>query len=176
MLDSSIRSKKFKNFEIIQEIKQYLRIKAPCLYEDPERARIFEMLLCKRNAIKSAKVSSNSTSVDIQFDSEKLSLEKLFILLDTILSNIGCKVSNSFQNIKPGVVSSTLPKLVSSFLINGMKCESCAVSLEIAMNRHPKINDAHVDFKSAILKIHGDFSHHEIVNLVRDTGFEPITL
>ena len=175
MLDSAISCKNFNNFEIIQEIQQLLCIKAPCLYQEPERARIFEMLLCKRDAIKSAKASPAAASVAIQFDSEKLPLEKLFILLDTLLANIGRKVSNTWYQMKSGAVNSTLPEFVTSFLINGMKCESCAVALEMAINRHPKINGASVDFKSAILKVHGNFSHQEIVNLVRNTGFEPIT-
>ncbi|MFW5443500.1 MAG: heavy-metal-associated domain-containing protein [Methylococcaceae bacterium] len=173
-MNNTISSNKFIHFEIIQEIKQQLCIKAPCLYQEPERARIFEMLLCKRDAIKSAKASPTAASVDIQFDSEKLSLEKLFILLDTILSNIRRKVSNTIQ--KAEEVISTQHGLESAFLITGMKCESCAISLEMAINRHPKINRARVDYKTATLKVRGIFSQQEIVKLVRDTGFEPVVL
>ena len=175
MLISAINSKRFNNFEIIQEIQQHLCIKAPCLYQDPERARIFEMLLCKRDEIKSAKASPTAASVAIQFDSEKLPLEKLFILLDTILANIGRKVSSTLQQIKSRTVNSIQPKSVSHFLIKGMKCESCAISLEMVINRHPEVNGACIDFKSATLKLHGNFLHQEIVKLVRATGFELIT-
>lgn len=70
MLVGAINNKQFNNFEIIQNIKQQLCIKAPCLYLEPERARIFEMLLCKREAITSAKVSPDAASAAIQFDAE----------------------------------------------------------------------------------------------------------
>ena len=174
MLDSVINSSRFNNFEIVQEIKHQLCIKAPCLYKEPERARIFEMLLCKRDAIKSAKASPAAASVAIQFDPEKLPLEKLFILLDTILENIGCKVSNTLKQMKSVALNSTQSKVVSSFLINGMKCVSCAISIEMTMNRNPEINRACVDFNSSTLKVEGNISNQEVVNLVHNMGFELI--
>jgi copper chaperone CopZ len=174
MLDSVISSKKFNNFEIIQNIKQQLFIKAPCLYHEPERARIFEMILCKRDAITSAKASPDVASVAIQFDSEKLSLENLFILLDSILANIGFKLTNTLQQLKAVTANSTQTEVVSSFLIKGMQCESCAVSLEMAVNRHPKIDRACVDYNSTLLEVQGAFSNQEIITLVADMGFESI--
>jgi len=174
MLDNVISSRKFNNFEIIQNVKQQLCIKAPCLYHEPERARIFEMILCKRDAITSAKASPNVASVAIQFDSEKLSLENLFILLDSILANIGSKVTNTLKQWTSGTVHATPPKLVSNFLVKGMKCESCAVSIEMVVNRYPKITRASVDYNSSILKVYGDFSNQEIVTLVCNMGFESI--
>jgi copper chaperone CopZ len=172
MLVGAINNKQFNNFEIIQNIKQQLCIKVPCLYREPERARIFEMLLCKREAITSAKVSPDAASAAIQFDAKKLPLENLFLLLDSLLENIGYKVNTTLQQIKSGVTTPTFSKYKSSFLINGLKCESCAISLEMAINRHPTINKAHVDFESTTLKIQGNFSDQEIINLVNDAGFE----
>ena len=52
MLDSAISCKNFNNFEIIQEIQQMLCIKAPCLYQEPERAQVFEMLLSQVSGFK----------------------------------------------------------------------------------------------------------------------------
>ena len=175
MLDSVITSKRFKNFEIIQAIKQKLFIKAPCLNQEPELTRIFEMLLCKRKAIRSATASPTADSVTIQFDAKKLPLEKLFILLDNILANIKCKASNSICTTKTKAVNPAQAELTSSFFINGMKCESCALALEMAIRRYPKVDKALVDYKSSILKVYGQVSHKEIANLVRITGFEPIT-
>ena len=174
MFDSAISSQKFRNFEIIQQLKQQISVKAPCLYQDPERARILEMLLCKSDAVESAQASPTAASVAIQFDPVKLPLEKLFILLDSLLANIGCKVSNTLQQMKSRLVNSTQPESVSSFLINGMKCESCAVSLEMILNRHLEINEARVDFKSASLRVRGQLSPQKIVELVRGTGFDPV--
>ena len=175
MLDSAISSQKFNNFEIIQQLKQQICIKAPCLYQDPERARILEVLICKSDAVQSAKASPAAASVAIQFDPVKLSLEKLFILLDSILANISRKVSNTLQKMKSCLVNSTQPESFSSFLIDGMKCESCALSLEMILNRHPEINEARVDYKSALLRVRGQLSPQKIVELVLETGFEPVT-
>jgi len=175
MLDSVIDSKSFNNFEIIEAIKQQLFIKAPCLNQEPELTRIFEMLLCKREAISFAKASPSADSITIQFDSKKLPLEKLFILLDTILANIKCKASNSICTKKTKAVNPAETESTSNFFIHGMKCESCALSLEMVISRYPKVDKAFVDFKSSILKVYGDVSHQEIVSLIRVTGFDPIT-
>lgn len=174
MLIGTITNKQFNNFEIVQNIKQQLYIKAPCLHHDPERARIFEMLLCKREAITSAQASSDAGSVAIQFDAEKLPLENLFILLDSILANITHKVNKALQQINLGSASPSASQHISVFLIKGLKCESCAVSLEMLINRHLKTNQAQVDFKHATVKVKGKFSEHEIINLVGNAGFELI--
>jgi len=172
MLVSAINNKKFNNFEIIQNIKQKLCIKAPCLHHEPERARIFEMLLCKRKAITSAKASADAASVAIQFDAEALPLENLFIILDAILANIGQKVNSTIQLIKLGNPLPKASKCKSVFVIDGLKCESCAISLEMAINRYPKITRAQVDFDSATLKAQGNFTDQEIINLIHNAGFK----
>ncbi len=174
MLNQTINTKNFNNFEIIQTLKQQLLIKAPCLYNQPERARILEMILCKRDSVESAKASTDLASVSIHYNPSKLSLDQLFTLLENILENIRNTLNHTMGQVKSSLVNSTLPELASSYLINGLKCELCAMSLEMAINKHPSIIKAHVDFKSTVLKVKGKLSEQEIIKLIRGIGFEPV--
>lgn len=172
-LNNELCTQQFNNFEVIQQFGQQLQIKAPCLYQEPERARIFEMLLCKRDAVQSAKASPSISSISIHFDPKALPLEKLCILLDTLLSNIGYKVSHSLQQIKSHI-SSSCSKSASHFILKGLKCPSCAISLEMTLNRHIDIDKAIVDYKSTTLTVHGKLSSTIVCNLVQNAGFEAL--
>lgn len=166
----------FENFDIVYQLKQQIRIKAPSLHQNPERAHILKALLCKRAAVESAQVFPDMASVAIYFDPVQLPIEKLFILLDMLLTNIGGKVSGTLPNMKPRVVDTAIPEWQIDLTIQGMSCHSCAISLQMSLQREPRICEAKVDFPTKKAQVKGNLSPQDTVEIVRTQGFEAIII
>jgi P-type Cu+ transporter len=62
----------FKHFTLVHHTKRRVRIIAPSLYKDQERAYVLEILLCKREGIETVKIVPAIASVTIHFDPEYL--------------------------------------------------------------------------------------------------------
>ena len=160
------------HFEIIRQLKREVLIKAPCLYQDPERAKILEIILCKRDAVLSAQAVPGMASLAIQFDPVKLPLKNLFELLDTLLANIGSKVRETVQQLYPHRSMRTAGREnIFKLKISGMSCDCCAVSLEMNLKRESSIRAINVDFTSATARIIGDLTPQEALEQVQRYGF-----
>jgi copper chaperone CopZ len=172
MAITSQRTSEFNNFEIINLYKCEVQVKAPRLYHDPHRAKILEVLLRKQDAIISVQITSDLASVAIQFDPVKLPQKSLFLLLDTLLDNIGNKVSKTFQKINPYRSAETIEQeVVLKLKINGMSCECCALSLEMNLKKEAEIQTVAVDFASATAIISGNISNHDAVKKIKSHGY-----
>ena len=65
------QTEEFKQFTIAHQLKRRIRIIAPSLYRDKERAHILQILLLKREAIEHVKIVAAINSVTIQFDPQQ---------------------------------------------------------------------------------------------------------
>jgi len=86
-----------KNFKLVHELKNRIRITVPILEKDPERTYIFEIILKKRPEIKSIQSVPEIGSVTLYFDHKALPIGNLLTLLDMVLGNIGKKKNNPSQ-------------------------------------------------------------------------------
>ena len=166
----------YTNFEIVYQLQNQVRIKAPCLFQDPERAYILETLLRNREAIEMAQAVPEMASVAILFDPVKLPPENLLILLDNMLSNIGSKTREKIQQMHTCSIDMSNPETKLNFVVKGLSCASCALYLEMVLKRNACVNQATVDFASATARIQGHLTQEEIKAVVKSHGFELVLI
>ncbi len=166
MTDSS----QTKNFKLVHELKNRIRIIVPILEKDPERTYIFEIILKKRPEIKSIKSVPEIGSVTLYFDHVHLPITNLLTLLDTVLGNIGKKkISLPKSNI---IEDTSLLLQEISLAIEGMSCASCALLLEMSLNRDPRIHEAIVNFGSSIASVKGRLSRQDMAEIISKVGYK----
>ncbi|MBT3812051.1 MAG: ATPase P, partial [Gammaproteobacteria bacterium] len=85
------QTQEFSQFQIKHQLQQRIRVIAPSLFRDKERATILQILLLKRAAIEEVKCVWQINSLTIYFDSEQLPKENLLTLLETVLANFAKK-------------------------------------------------------------------------------------
>ncbi|MDF1583120.1 MAG: heavy metal translocating P-type ATPase [Methyloprofundus sp.] len=159
-----------KNFALAHELKNRIRILVPILEKDPERTYIFEIILKKRPEIKAIKSVPDIGSVTLYFDHQALPKQNLLILLDTVLGNVGKKkISLPKSNV---VEDLNVPLQDISLAIEGMSCASCALLLEMSLNRDPRIHSASVNFASAIATAQGRLSRQEMSAIIAKVGYK----
>lgn len=159
-----------KNFELAHELKNRIRILVPILEKDPDRTYIFEIILKKRPEIKAIKSVPEIGSVTLYFDYQALPKQNLLILLDTVLGNIGKKkISLPKSNI---IEDLSIPLQDISLAIEGMSCASCALLLEMSLNRDPRIHSASVNFASAIATVQGRLSRQEMAAIIEKVVYK----
>ncbi len=166
MTDSS----QTKNFKLVHQLKNRIRIIVPILKKDPERTYIFEIILKKRPEIKSIKSVPEIGSVTLYFDHVHLPMSNLLTLLDTVLGNIGKK---KISLPKSDFIEDTnLPLQEISLSIEGMSCASCALLLEMSLNRDPRIHEATVNFGSSIASVKGRLSRQDMAEIISKVGYK----
>lgn len=159
-----------KNFELVHELKNRIRIQVPILEKDPERTYIFEIILKKRPEIKTIKSVPEIGSVTLYFDHKALPKKNLLTLLDTVLGNIGKKkISLPKSNI---IEDLSVPLQDISLAIEGMSCASCALLLEMSLKRDPRIHSATVNFASAIATVQGRLSRQDMAEIISKVGYK----
>lgn len=157
-----------KNFQLVHQLNRRIRIVSPVLKNDTERGYIFEILLKKRPEIKSVRSVHALGSVAIKFDASRLPKQNLLILIDTVLGNLAQKQrQNQYaQKDIDGQVQSI------DLAIEGMSCASCALLIEMVLNREPKIQQASVNFGTSTLNVKGQTSKEHVGRLVSGLGYK----
>lgn len=159
-----------KNFKLVHELKNRIRILVPILEKDPERTYIFEIILKKRPEIKCIKSVPEIGSVTLFFDHKALPKKNFLTLLDTVLGNIGKKkISLPKSDI---IEDLNVPLQEISLSIEGMSCASCALLLEMSLKRDPRIHSATVNFASAIASVKGRLSRQEMADIISKVGYK----
>jgi len=176
MIQTKQFGSRYRNFEVVHQTNNQVRIKASCLYQDPERAYILEILLLNREAIEIVQSVPEMASVAVQFDPLILPRENLLILLDAILTNIGSKSSDKIQQIRFCSIDPSVPETKLYFAINGLSCASCALYLEMVLKRDGCITQASVDFASATAQVQGRLGQDEICSIVKSHGYEAVLI
>ena len=90
----------FKHFTLVHQTKRRVRIIAPSLRKDQERAYVLEIVLRKREGVGAVKSVPSIASVTIHFDPEYLPVANLLQLLDAVIGNIGLKPRQTIKAIK----------------------------------------------------------------------------
>ncbi len=158
-----------KNFEVVHELERRIRIISPVLKNDQERAYIFEILLKKRPEIKRVRLVCSIGSVVIEFNPDGLPKKNLLILLDAVLGNIAQKRS---ERPKRGKKVFDGPVQEVDLAIEGMTCASCALLIEMVLNRDPGIKQANVNFGTETLTVFGLLSKDDVSAKVATLGYK----
>ena len=159
-----------KNFTLIHQLKNRIRIRVPILLNDPERTYIFEIILKKRSEIQTIKSVPKIGSVTLYFDPIALPIDNFLTLLDMILGNIGKKkISLPSSDISEDL---NVPVQEMSLAIEGMSCASCALLLEMSLKRDPRVHSATVNFASTIASASGRLSRQDMAKIISKVGYK----
>lgn len=161
----------YKNFYLVHQLKRRIRIVSPVLEKDLERGYILEILLKKRSEIKRVRAVASLGSVVIDFDPSTLPKKNLLILLDAVLGNIAQKEQAGQKNKQQEKLFEGSIQEVD-LAIEGMTCASCALLIEMVLNRDPDIKSVNVNFATETVTVHGQLSKQKVSDKIASLGYE----
>ena len=161
---------------VVHALSRRVRIIAPVLLKDRERACVLEVLLKKRDGIEKVRTVPDIAALVVYFDPEKLPKAALFSLLDALLANLGKR--------KPAAINSNVAQALVTdgdesgvdkkykLAINGMSCVSCALLIEMVLKREPRISSAHVLYATESAVVTGRISKETLCTLIDNIGYK----
>jgi Cu+-exporting ATPase len=156
-------------FYFAHRLKRQIRIIVPCLYEDRQRAHILQTLLLKREEINSVDIVIEVNSVTINFDYDRLPLKELERWLGFILKNFTKKPVNRH---KKHVLADGETQKKLTFLVEGMKCASCALFIEMFLTQEFEDIDVKIDYATHIGIANGRVDKVKVFDLIEKNGFQ----
>jgi Cu+-exporting ATPase len=103
-------------------------------------------------------------------DSEKISKQTLFTVLDIILANFSEKPREKVLGIAKKKSEGVVQRVV--FSVDGMSCSSCALYLEMLLTRNRDVMSASVDYSSKKGVVVGFLGLDKIVTIVDEHGYK----
>ena len=170
MVDENLH---YKHFCLQHQLTNQVRIITPVLIEDPELSYILERLLKKRPEITQVSSLFANGSVTIDFDATRLPKKNLLILLDAVLGNIGKKTHPVTTPLKKEF-HGALQEI--DLAIEGMSCQSCALLIEIALNRDERVKTVSVNYAAKAISVCGDLSKLEVIAIIASLGYKALLI
>ncbi len=166
----------YKHFTLAHQTKRRLRIIAPSLRKDQERAYVLEIVLCKREGIEAVKVVPEIASVTVHFEPGYLPVANLLHLLDAVIGNIGLKPRDTINAIKRKSIRTN--EALQDFVIGigGMSCSSCALYLEMVLQRESDITRASVNYMSETARVKGYLSKETLFKIISASGYQAYSI
>ena len=161
----------YKNFRVQHELSHRIRIITPVLKNDPERGYILEILLKKRPEITNVRTVSGIGSVVIEFDASRFPKKNLLIMLDAVLGNIAQKQPTVKTDKKKQFDG---PVQDIDLAVEGMSCASCALLIEMVLNRDQRVKSASVNFATQTVNVQGQLSKADVVQQIEKLGYSAL--
>lgn len=165
-----------KHFKIAHQLKKRLRIFVPSLRKDRERSYVLQILLLKREGVYSVNITPQIGSVTLTFDPERLPLNNLLHLLDAVIANIGLQPREALRNLKSGKNNYDRPAQDYVIGIGGMSCSSCALYLEMVLQRQPDVLQANVNYISETARIKTHLAKDTLFQIIADNGYQGFSI
>ncbi|KAF0163937.1 MAG: Cu2+-exporting ATPase [Rhodocyclaceae bacterium] len=168
-----------KNFSIVHRLSRRIRLVAPALAKQPERCYILEILLRKHGAVKDVRSVPQIGSVTLHYDPAQASEERLLAVVDAVIGNIA--VAPTLATVSPAPTSTAVPAtplLVDgpaqecNAAVEGMTCASCALLIEMKLQRDPRVDSAAVNFAAGTVTVKGHLPREELFASVKRLGYE----
>ena len=170
------QTQEFSQFIIEHQLNHRVRIIAPSLFCDKERAHILQILLLKREAIETVNIVSEINSVTINFSPEQLPLQNLLNLLEVVLANFSQKPRESIEKIAETASQKKAKKHEIVFGIRGMRCASCALFLEMVLSRYDDNATVNINYVTEAGIVKGYLGKAEIFKIVEDNGYRAYSI
>jgi Cu+-exporting ATPase len=170
------QTQEYSQFTIAHQLKRRIRIIAPSLFRDKERAYILQILLLKREAIKQVKIVPELNSVTIRFNPEQFPKVNLLNLLEIVLANFSQKPRESIRKIAEHATRQDGLQQKLVFGIGGMSCASCALFLEMVLSREEGNTHVSINYISEIGIVRGYLDKAEIFKIVEDNGYKAYSI
>ncbi|WP_446810535.1 heavy metal translocating P-type ATPase [Methylomonas sp. 2BW1-5-20] len=166
-------TRNYVHFSVRHQLKNRIRIITPVLLNDPERGYILEILLKKRPEIKRVRSVFAIGSVVIEFDSGRLPAKNLLIMLDAVLGNIALKQADLKKDRKKTFDG---PLQEVDLAVQGMSCASCALLIEMVLNRDERVKKAGVNFATETVTVQGQLSKAEVIDKIEKLGYSAMPI
>ena len=166
----------FKYFTLVHQTTRRVRLIAPSLRKDQERAYVLEIVLRKRAGIDAVKIVPAIASVTIHFDPECLPVANLLRLLEAVIGNLGLKPRQTINAIKHKNIPPSLVLQDVVIGIGGMSCASCALFLEMMLQREPYVTKATVNYVTETARITGYLPKEQLFSLVSANGYQAFSI
>ncbi len=166
----------FKYLTLVHQTKRRIRILAPSIRKDQERAYVLEIVLRKRQGIDAVKIVPAIASVSICFDPAYLPVANLLQLLEAVIGNLGLKPRDTIDTIKHKNAYSSA--VVQDYVIGigGMSCASCALFLEMVLQREPDITQATVNYVSETASVKAYLSKEKLFKIIANSGYQAYSI
>ncbi|MCX7066994.1 MAG: heavy metal translocating P-type ATPase [Methylococcales bacterium] len=161
------------HYKLAHQLTRRVRIISPVLKNDAERGTIFEIILKKRLEIKKVRSVIALGCVIIEFDPVGLPKQNLFILLDAVLGNIGQRKTEA-QTASKKVFDGKVQEI--DLAVEGMSCASCALLIEMVLQRDPRVKQANVNFGTSTLTVYGWLSKADVDEKVSSLGYKTFAM
>ncbi|MGE4279249.1 MAG: heavy metal translocating P-type ATPase [Magnetospirillum sp.] len=153
------------HIQVVQRLRRRVRVLAPILRGDAERALLLDILLRKHPAIHEVRVVARLGSVAVRFDPRKMPAEHVLVLLDRVVGNLGqARLPNA-----PAVEAGEEREI--SVAVQGMTCASCAALIQLSLGRDPRVRSASVNYASETATIIGGLDRAAVEKLVSGLGY-----
>ncbi len=175
------------NFRLVHRLSRRLRLIAPALIKQPERCYILEILLRKHGAVREVRSVPDIGSVTLHYDPAQLPEERLLAVVDAVIGNIASAPPMSPHAAVPPAgrpsgrkwpeeaaptFDASTPAQECNAAIEGMTCASCALLIEMNLQRDPRVADAAVNFAAGTITVKGHLSRDELFASVSKLGYE----
>lgn len=161
----------YKHFQLQHQLKNRIRILTPVLIKDPERGYIFEILLKKRPEVINVRSVFDIGSVVIEFDSSRFPVKNLLIMLDAVLGNIAKKQPTIKKDKRKHFEG---PVQEIDMAVEGMSCASCALLIEMVLNRDERVKTASVNFATQTVSVHGQLTKTDVAEQIEKLGYSAL--
>ncbi|MDP2132624.1 MAG: heavy metal translocating P-type ATPase [Sulfuritalea sp.] len=161
-----------KNFSVVHRLSRRIRLVAPALARQPERCYILEILLRKHGAVKDVRSVPQIGSVTLHYDPAQASEERLLAIVDAVIGNIAVVPA---PTPAPAPVSAPVtdgPAQECNAAVEGMTCASCALLIEMKLQRDPRVDSAAVNFAAGTVTVRGHLPREELFASVKRLGYE----
>jgi Cu+-exporting ATPase len=155
--------------QLVHQTQRRVRIVAPSLRNQPERAYLYEILLRKHPAIRHIELTAPLGSVAVWFDPKTLPKPKLFALLDAVLGNIG--TASPFQKSAVIETDDSQPERDFNLAVDGMTCASCAMLIEMVLKRDARVVDAKVNFATETATVRARMDRETLAGKLLAIGY-----
>ena len=172
-----------RHFRVVHALRRRLRVHTPIVLKDQERAYLLEILLTKHPSIVRVRAVPAVGSVAVYFDPARITTTTLLVLLDRVLGNLAPRPGTAAnrRGAEPAAPSAdpdcpsghcpSVPRRVAHMAIEGMTCASCALLIQMDLERDPRVADASVSFGSGSAMVRGGLSQDEIALRVARLGY-----
>lgn len=154
------------NITVVHQLRRRVRVVAPVLRRDLERALLLDILLRKHPAIRAVRVVAELGSVAVHFDPTRMAPSHVLTLLDQVIGNLGQAVRAKVDASKEQGQTHEI-----SVAIEGMTCASCAALIQLAVGRDPRVRTASVNYASETATITGSLDRPAVAKLVASLGY-----
>jgi Cu+-exporting ATPase len=159
------------NFRVVHRLSRRVRLVAPALVKQPERCYILEILLRKHGAVKDVRAVPQIGSVTLHFDPAQASEERLLAVVDAVIGNIAAAPAPA-PAAAPAASPVDGPAQECNAAVEGMTCASCALLIEMSLQRDPRVDSAAVNFAAGTVTVKGRLPREELFTAVKRLGYE----